>query len=197
MKRWIIGVAVLVLVGLLSPLAEASVVTVTANPLWTNTGIISTSSDTMTIYGAAGAWDWGKGGGTTGPDGDSNPAYAWDFWVTSGRQGQLIGFVGTDVPDVVQQDNSRLFVVGTGTIVLTGVQGTLWLGMNDDYSSHNTSDNSGSVTVHVDEGVVTPPPPTPPDNGVPEPTTIMIWSLLGTIAIGIGWSRRYALRRDA
>jgi hypothetical protein len=205
-----VGFAVLaVLAGLVGSIAEASVVTVTASPLWTNTGIVFTPSDTMTIYGAAGNWCWGAAGGaTTGPDGDSNPPYADYLWITSERQGNLIGFVGPADPDlntffpdpsggqpppynyplrVIGQDDPRLFGIGTAAIVLTGLEGTLWLGMNDDFDAAYLPDNWGSVTVHVDEGIITPPPP---DGTIPEPTTFIIWSLLGTLAIGVGWWRR-------
>jgi hypothetical protein len=201
MKRWIVGLVVAVFVGLLGPVSEASVVTVTSNPLWTNVGSISPSSGTVTISGAAGEWRWGGTDTMTGPDGDSFLTYSWDFWITGGRHGQLIGFVGpatlnlNDIPRVIFQNDPGLFVVGTGEIVLTGVEGTLWLGMNDDYASFGVSDNGGSITVNVDGDITffqpPPEPPEPPDpNVVPEPTTLIIWSVLGGLGMAGGWYRR-------
>lgn len=138
--------------------AYADTITVTANPLWTKIGTLSLSS-TVTISGASGIWDWGNAAGPpTGPDGDppaSNVAFSSAAWITGGRQGQLIGFVGPSGLDlssysgvsphrVITQDDPRLFVVGTGTIVLTNLQGTLFLGMNDDYHPDYIYDNSGT-----------------------------------------------------
>jgi len=35
-----------------------------------------------------------------------------------------------------------------------------------------------------------PEPPTPPDFSIPEPSTVIIWSLLGALGSGVGWWRK-------
>ena len=143
----------------------------------------------MTISGASGVW-WFQQSYPTGPYGQPN--VDWDKWITGANTGQLIGFVGTGMsglngfPRVVSQNDSRLFVIGTGTIVRTGVEGSLWLGMNDDYTSNNVDDNSGSITVQVEGGTFVGPPQ--PPTVIPEPTTFALW---GTLAgLGLTASRR-------
>jgi hypothetical protein len=143
-------------------LATGQSVTVTAVPLWTDTGIVLAENDTVTISDASGSWTWGAS--YFGPDGDPQPDLIWDEWIRNGLHGQLIGAVlPTDldpnaVPRVVPQDDPKLFSIGTRTVTRTGTTGRLWLGFNDDYVSLYTSDNAGFVvaTVKVD-------PPVPSD----------------------------------
>jgi hypothetical protein len=130
------------------PPAGADTVTVTANPLWTDTGITLMPQDARTIHGASGSWNWGTFY-SFGPDGDYQPGFTWDEWITNGQHGQLIGFIGAD-PYSASQNDSRLFPIGTGTVNLCGLTGHLWLGFNDDFASGAVDDNSGSVTVQVD-----------------------------------------------
>ena len=128
-------------------------IAVTAAPLWTDSGYLLRAGDHVTFSGAAGAWTWGGGGPLFGPDGDPQPGLTWDEWITDGQHGQLIGVVlpdGVDpnaVPRVVAQNDPALFVIGSGTIDLTGVSGRLWLGFNDDYQSLATGDNAGAIVV--------------------------------------------------
>jgi len=145
--------------------ATGQSVTVTAVPLWTDTGIVLAENDSVTISDATGSWTWGRS--YFGPDGDPQPDLIWDEWIRNGLHGQLIGAVlidGVDpnsVPRVVPQDDPKLFSIGTRTVTRTGTAGRLWLGFNDDYVSLYTFDNAGSVvaTVKVD-------PPTPSDQTV-------------------------------
>lgn len=128
-------------------------ITVTAVPLWTDTAIVLSQGDIVTISDAAGSWSWGQS--YFGPDGDYQPSLIWDEWIRNGRHGQLIGAVvpeGLDLnamPRVIPQDDSRLFTIGSGTVTRTGVSGKLWLGFNDDYVSNYLSDNAGSVNAKV------------------------------------------------
>jgi len=52
-------------------------------------------------------------------------------------------------------------MIGSSTIVLTGVTGELWLGFNDEYGSNNIDDNTGSVNVDI--------------TTTPEPATFIVW----------------------
>ena len=45
----------------------AATITVTASPVWTNSGITVAASDTVTFSGATGTWNFGNG--PVGPDG--------------------------------------------------------------------------------------------------------------------------------
>jgi len=184
MKRLVSGFLMLGLWGILSLNAGASVVTVTSNPLWTDTGISLTPSESVTFSGATGSWTWEVPIGPFGPQGDpaSNPA---DQWITAGNHGELIGYVDPTsslnlnaIPRVIAQDAAGLFQIGANTVTISGMQGELWLGFNDDYSSYAVGDNAGSVTVNVAVGAI------------PEPSTFIIWSLLGGAALGLAWWRK-------
>ncbi len=76
-------------------------------------------------------------------------SYVSDEWITNGRHGMLIGYIGADPYAVRNQANAPgMFEIGTATVLASGV-GTLWLGFNDDRASNNTYDNYGTVTVNV------------------------------------------------
>jgi hypothetical protein len=164
---------------LLTPQLPAAVVTVTSNPLWTDTGVTLVPSDVVDISGASGLWNWGTWP-SFGPDGNYNPTFAWDEWITNGYHGQLIGYVGSVVdPNInhslIPQNDPSLFVIGTGAVSRSGVSGKLWLGFNDDYASYAIGDNSGSVTVNV----------------IPEPASLAVWSVIvGLSMAGAYWRRR-------
>lgn len=157
--------------------SNAAVITVTSNPLWTNSGFTLAASDVVTISGASGTWDWGTG--LVGPDGSSigsNP-WAYDEWIQDGMHGKLIGYVGTaaDPRNDVAPGDSGLFLIGTSTVTFTGRVGQLWFGFDDDRVSNTVGDNKGSITVNV---VV---------NSVPEASAML---LLGSGLVGLIGYRR-------
>jgi hypothetical protein len=181
-RRCAIILAALCLVFSCVTFSYAAAITVTADPLWTNTGILLTPTDNMMIHDANGAWSYG-GGWTCGPDGWPVSSSLWnDEWITDSMHGQLIGAVvppglnlNIDSPRALPQNDPSLFQIGTGPVALTGRSGVLWLGFNDDYAgAWNQTDNFGSVAVQVDS--------------VPEPSTL---ALLGIGAIGLlAWACR-------
>jgi len=131
--------------------ANAVTITVPSVPLWTDTGIRLRASETVTVHDARGQWDWGFALQPFGPEGDplTPPEFIYDEWITNGRHGQLIGFIG-DNPYAAAQNDPRLFPIGTGSVGLSGKSGELWLGFNDDFATNATFDNVGSVIVGVD-----------------------------------------------
>ena len=187
MKRMLTGLLVLVLVSsAVSSIEAAYEFTVTANPLWTNTHILLSPSDVVTIHDAIGSWSW-AGFNSLGPEGGFiGDLYPYDEWIVNGFHGQLIGFIGPSsldlnaVPRVILQDDSRLFEIGAGSVTLSGLDGTLWLGFNDGYSAAPgcVEDNAGSIVVQVDI------------RSVPEPASLAVWSFLSMAAIGCGWWRK-------
>ncbi len=54
--------------------------TVTANPLWTDTGIALDPNNEVHIWGATGTWSWGVTWGS-GPDGSYDPTEVWDEYI--------------------------------------------------------------------------------------------------------------------
>jgi hypothetical protein len=132
------------------------IVVVTANPLWTDTGIALATTDVAQIYGAAGGWAAQTSFPFSGPDGTNLCEDVWDEWISDGHQGQLIGFVGVNPnnTNAVFADGPGLFVVSTNSVTFTGRAGELWLGFNDAFATRypgnvGVNDNSGSVTVNV------------------------------------------------
>ena len=120
---------------------NANAVIVTADPVWTDSGI-SLKGEHVCIT-AQGEWSWG-GGSLTGPDGDNVGAgLAWDEWVPNGYHGQLIAFVGAN-----PFSGSSFYSIGSSGD-LSGLTGELWLGFNDDRLSLATGDNYGRVEATI------------------------------------------------
>jgi hypothetical protein len=130
----------------------AAALTVTSNPLWTDTGITLAPQDGVGVHGASGSWTWSVDlAAPSGPDGDYQPDFVWDEWIQNAQHGQLIGFLGND-PYPASQNDPRLFSIGTSVFAACGLSGHLWLGFNDDWTRGPgfVDDNLGSVTVQVD-----------------------------------------------
>jgi len=177
---------------LASVTASAVEFTVTANPLWTDTGIHLSTLDSITIYDANGSWSWGyQQSSSFGPDGDYEigPAFSGlEDWIKNDLYGQLIGYVGSagdlnsynssaSPPRVIDQNDPGLFEIGTKSVQKTGLEGELWLGFNDDYSGNAIWDNSGRVNVQVDV--------------VPEPSTTISFAVVAAIGLmAYAWQRR-------
>jgi len=136
--------------------AHATAVTVTSNPLWTDTGVTLTSGQTVIIHGPTGTWRISPSWPWAGPEGNSIAGYEWDEWVTNSHHAQLIGFIGpvgvdpNTHPRVVPQHDPSLFEISTNTVTITNKVGRLWLGCNDGYRSGGEIDNVGSLVVQVD-----------------------------------------------
>jgi catechol 2,3-dioxygenase-like lactoylglutathione lyase family enzyme len=188
-RRFAVVLAALCLVFSCVTTSYAVTVTVTADPLWTNTGVVLSPADSVLIHDAAGDWSGGSAW-TYGPAGEfRGPAYWYDEWVTDGMHGELIGAVvapGLNLnvapPRALPQNDPRLFAIGTEAVALTGKAGVLWLGFNDDYTSEwNQSDNFGTVAVQVDS--------------VPEPSTLALLAV-GVMAILALAERRWKTARE-
>ena len=138
-------------------------ITVTSNPLWTDTGINLKLSDLITFHNATGSWRFDSVTPPAGPEGTFTPGMEWDEWITNTYQGQLIGFIApaglnpNETPRFMSQNDPGFFEVGTNSISISGKEGRLWLGFNDDYRSHAAGDNEGSVVVQVEVGSTNQP----------------------------------------
>lgn len=132
--------------------ADASTsVTVTANPLWTDTGLAITNGQMVSIT-ATGSWTTGIGG-SVGPDGDGSPCCNWDLFLMNppAAHGELIAFVGPDPYQGHWGDGSFFpqpigagyWAIGSSASFTSDRNGELWLGINDDAVSKATGDNGG------------------------------------------------------
>ena len=136
----------------LTPNVTETQMTATASPLWTDTGVSMQPGQSVTFSNSSGTWTPEGASYYFDANGDPNTSVFWDLWFTSANWGSLIGYLGApDVnPSSLQQNDVGFFAIGTSTITVKALpSGTshLWLGFNDDWSSHATGDNAGSVTV--------------------------------------------------
>lgn len=137
--------------------SSTNLITVTANPVWTDTGLMVTNLDTVscTAYGG-----WYGGNGACGPEGQVNDP---DTFVLA-PQFSLIAFVGPDpykdalgtnhyglvdgyFPQTAENDSGTngYWRVGTSNSFTIDRSGKLWLGFNDDARTAATNDNGGAV----------------------------------------------------
>lgn len=157
-------VTVLILIWV-SGLAQAAVVTtleVTANPLWTNTGIDVSINDFLSINPNQNDI-WRGGGIDVGPSGTA--INTWDLFTSVSLHSSMIAYVGED-PYQGRWGDSTFFPQESGYIgVNNGVSfvstesGRLWLGINDDAVSRGYSDNWGSITTSISVNPVPIPAP--------------------------------------
>lgn len=136
----------------LKPNVTETKMTATADPLWTDTGVTMQPGQSVTFSNSSGQWTPEGASYYFDANGDPNTSVFWDLWFTSANWGALIGYLGAPGvdPASLQQNDPGFFAIGTSTInvhALPGGASHLWLGFNDDWSSHATGDNAGSVTV--------------------------------------------------
>ncbi|MGB8780532.1 MAG: CARDB domain-containing protein [Candidatus Bathyarchaeia archaeon] len=149
----LITVSFLPSIGFVQPAhAFSSVVTVTANPLWTDTEL-SVEIGQKVAINASGSWDWGAG--VVGPDGTIGTAGGSDYFLYDANHGELIAFVGSDPYQGHWGDGSFFpqhtgyWNVGSSGQFISNKTGELWLGCNDAAVTKISGDNSGTVTASI------------------------------------------------
>jgi hypothetical protein len=141
--------------------ATAQMLTVSSDPLWTDTGISLGQFEAANIT-ATGTWNTevGAANGSSGPDGlpltGEYNLLGWsDGFLAGANKGELLAYVGVD-PYQGHWGDASFFPAATGYWAigsegsLTAPEaGELWLGFNDDAQSEDVSDNSGSLQVDI------------------------------------------------
>jgi outer membrane protein assembly factor BamB len=136
---------------------QPGVFVVTANPLWTDTGLTVTNGQTV-YFSAAGTWNGGAG--DCGPGGLAGGSE--DPFLATAVDDSLIAFVGPNPyywGATNEWGNSGYFPQGASTngywpvgtigVFTTDRTGELWFGFNDDAVYQNVGDNSGSVAGQI------------------------------------------------
>ena len=140
---------------------QSGLFVVTANPLWTDTGIHVNSND-MVSFAATGSWT-GDGSTWVGPGGLTLPETAGDLFLTNtlAKQFSLIAFVG---PNPYYSGNTNewgngsyfprragegYWELGATSQFTTDRGGELWFGFNDDAVDGPISDNYGTVAGQI------------------------------------------------
>lgn len=125
-------------------------VVIDARQTWQKTSLVVRGSGTI-AFRAAGTWSFNPafpavdGSGNVRFSTEGRPTYA--FNGPGGREGQLIGRIGTGAP----------FIVGTSSVhfIAGGESGPVYLVINDDLTGGTggagLSDNSGSLTVTMQQ----------------------------------------------
>lgn len=134
--------------------ANTTTVTVSANPLWADTGIILSPGSVISIT-ATGSWTDGVGT-FFGPDGYAGCCLNDEFeHFDANDKGRLIAFIGPDPYQGHWGDGnffpqpSGYISIGSARTFTATAYGKLWLGINDDATSKAVGDNSGSVTASI------------------------------------------------
>jgi hypothetical protein len=158
--------------------------TVTSNPLWTDTGITVAADETVNIT-ATGLWIWGGGIPFTDAGGQDLVGTQWSGFVTdefvqNGYQGMLIGFMGTSPGSFGNYASGPFFAIGDASTFTTPASGDLWLGFNDDEYSNAVDDNVGTQLVTLTGDFTT--------SEVPEPSIAML--LINGILAAVCFMRR-------
>jgi hypothetical protein len=129
--------------------------TVSANPLWTDTGIYVSIGQSITAT-ASGSWNpWTGVLSPCGPDGAPTAPDWDDSFLLGANSAALIAYVGTDPLQGHWGDRSFFpratgyWVIGSSGGFTSPVAGELWLGFNDDAVNQQTWDNSGSVMAQI------------------------------------------------
>jgi hypothetical protein len=151
------------------PAAGETFLDVPADAAWVDTGALIAAGAGFTIT-ASGSWTPGlPETGYVGPDGSAtlwadNFLNIADIGVCAGCAssvtegwGALVGYIGDSPPapgsyagsSAVLAEAESVFFVGSDLAETAWRTGELWLAMNDDAYSGNTSDNLGSVTVAI------------------------------------------------
>ena len=130
-------------------------ITVTANPLWTDSGRSVTSGQTLMVS-ASGTWYWREPADANGTNDNSV-----DVFLAGANHGSLIAYVGTyppyddstganrwgDETYFPQSAGNGYWFVGENATITTDRTGELWFLINDDAVSEETDDNSGFLEV--------------------------------------------------
>jgi hypothetical protein len=172
----------IVLAAMAAPALAGLTLEVTANPLWTDTGIDLTVGQVVTITPDT-SDVWYTAGPPVGPSGfDLNRYDLFRSFYVGSMHSSMIGYIGDD-PYQGHWGDGSFFPQATGYIGVNdgvtftaSVGGSLWLGCNDDAVSEAIGDNYGSITADV--------------NVVPVPAAV----LLGVLGLGMAGLR---LRRVA
>lgn len=174
MKNQLAFIGALVAIGVLQgPSLSAQTITVSASPLWTDTGISVGAGQVVKIT-ASGSWAVGPEYGIpyTGPEGLTLAGWT-DGFLAGANCGALLAYVGSD-PFQGQWGSTSFFPQSSGYLVVGSTveftvptSGELWLGMNDDAQTKLTFDNYGSMTANV--------------TVVPEPTSAALFLLAGSL----------------
>lgn len=118
---------------------------VTANPLWTDTGVDINIGEIITVTPVAGDTWSTVGGNSVGPSGAN--LNDWDLFFGGSLHSSMIAYIGSDP----YQDNwgiaafwpqaTGYTAVNDGVVFTASVGGRLWLGCNDDAESMAIGDN--------------------------------------------------------
>jgi PKD repeat protein len=133
-------------------------INVSANPLWTDTGVKVVKGQVVSIK-ASGTWNTGNG--KCDPDGEDTTHS--DLFITSdapSKHGELIAFIGSQSTDPYQGHwgNNSFFpqpagagywAIGSNATFTVDRDGELWLGINDDAITKNIGDNTGSLAALI------------------------------------------------
>jgi hypothetical protein len=153
-------------------------VTVSANPVWTDTGITFTQGDVVSIS-ASGIWTPEGSYFNCGPGGRVDYPNWWDSFYSAANWAELIAYVGSDPyqgrwgDETFFPQSTGYWTIGTGATFTIPSNGELWLGMNDGAASKGVSDNAGSLEAQI--------------TLIPEPSSLM---LLVPGGLALLWRKR-------
>lgn len=140
----ILFIAIFATVFGIAVLASETIVTVTGNVSYVDTGVDVEAGDVLKIT-SSGYWCWAswEPGSCSGPDGSAPPydrAYEGDLLVFTAPHGALVGRIGS----------GDWFLVGSNYEETAATSGRLLLADNDNAVSGGYGDNTGSVQAIIE-----------------------------------------------
>lgn len=120
-------------------------VTVRARPegYWENTGVTIRPGDRVSVKYLSGTWNSNPHWSTPDAAGNSSYIAGGSYLCPGAPEGALVGKVGGSN----SSGGSSPFLVGNLATVPSGLEGTLWLSVNDEPAGFG--DNTGQLSVQI------------------------------------------------
>ncbi|WP_426008295.1 LecA/PA-IL family lectin [Aeromonas salmonicida] len=128
------------------PTSHAVIVRARPEGYWENSGVTIRNGDHVIVKYVSGSWCSNPNWNTSDAAGNGSYIARGSYLKPGAPEGALIGKVGGNNSG----GGSEAFLIGNLASVPNGLEGTLWLSVNDEPAGFG--DNTGSITVQITIG---------------------------------------------